>query len=67
MFTVCFIMFHSLTAVTPMSESCVRLNAKGVDKAIAKCEAQRDPLSTCEASRVGVMKWYIRTRQLGDE
>lgn len=65
MFTICFFLFSSVTAVTPIKQECVVGTRKDVAEATARCaELDRDPLTTCEAQRMGALKLYVRIRQL---
>ncbi len=66
MFTVCFAIYASLSAVHPTSSRCHSMTEEGTTMAIATCYAvDRDPLRTCESRNVGA-KWFITIRNLND-
>lgn len=65
LFTLCFSLFSSLVAVTPLHSSCELVTLTDVNTAVARCAAlDKDPITTCEARRAGALKWFITIRQL---
>jgi hypothetical protein len=65
MFTLCYFVFSTLTAVTPAQESCIKAPESYVRAAVQACRAaDRDPIGTCEAQRVGAVHVYIRVRMV---
>lgn len=65
MFTICFAVYASLVSTVPSSSVCMRGDAAYASASVAACETlAHDPLTTCEANRVGALKWFITVRQL---
>ncbi len=65
MFTVCYALFASLTAVTPLESECFKMNQADVNVAVVDCrKLDHDPFTTCESQRVGALKYFFRVRKL---
>ena len=63
--TVCFFVFNSLVAVTPVSEACFYGNETELRKVGDACSAvNHDPLTTCEIQRMSPARYYVRVRSI---
>lgn len=65
MFTICVLIFASLSAEHPMKTEC-RENRSELDvkAADAACSGSKDPLTTCEMVRVDERSYVIYLRKL---
>ncbi len=65
LFTVCLSIYASLVAAEPFDYSCQRIDIAGLTDMTNMCrDIDKDPLRTCEARRVGALKWFITIRLL---
>ncbi len=66
MFTICFAVYASLTAVDPIQQQCVKgLTKTQVSDVARGCDAwSHDPITTCEMRRAGALKYFVTVRHL---